>query len=91
MGTASTGNMTKIRKNKKSMTYLVNLLSKTGATMYSGVKDVKTNLPTANTVSATEDPSLLCLWSYRSGSNMPSQMMGAFQEVHVCTSGLDLK
>lgn len=50
----------------------------------------KTNLPTANTVRATEVPSFWCVRSYRSGSNIPSQMMGAFQGVHVCTSSLDL-
>lgn len=53
--------------------------------------NVETHLPIANTVRATEDPLLLCILSYTSGLNMPSQMMGAFQEVHVCTSGLDLK
>lgn len=50
----------------------------------------KTNLPTANTVRATEVPSFWCVRSYRSGSNIPSQIMGAFQGVHVCTSSLDL-
>lgn len=51
----------------------------------------KTSLPTANTVKATEDPAFWCVRSYRSGSNIPSQIMGAFQGVHVCTSLLDLE
>lgn len=50
----------------------------------------ETNLPMANTVRATEDPSRWCVRSYRSGLNIPSQIMGAFQGVHVCTSSLDL-
>lgn len=49
-----------------------------------------TNLPTANTVRATEVPPFWCARSYRFGSNIPSQIMGAFQGVHVCTSPLDL-
>lgn len=51
----------------------------------------ETNLPTANTVRATEEPSCWCVRSYSSGSNIPSQIMGAFQGVHVCTSFLDLE
>lgn len=49
-----------------------------------------TNLPTANTVRATEEPWSAWVWSKRVGSNVPSQMMGAFQYVHVGTSSLTL-
>lgn len=49
-----------------------------------------TNLPTANTVRATEDLSFLWVSSKSVGLNIPSQMIGAFQDVHVWTSSLTL-
>lgn len=49
-----------------------------------------TDRPTANTVRATDDFSPMCFWSKRFGSNIPSQMIGAFQDVDVWTAGLAL-